>query len=1127
LTDTAILISAAVFQFSKNTTYYWHVCAKNASGEGAYSSAWSFITTSAATPAQPTLVSPANNALNVNKDTVAFNWNDVTGASYYVLQVARTNDFSNLVVSLDSLTVSNYTLINKLGYDSTYYWRVQCHSKGGYSPWSVVRYFSTGPSLPPKVALIAPANTEGFLSVNPLLVWAKTIRTERYIIQVSTDTTLTPIVFTDTITSVNDTDVTVSTTLLNNSKYFWRVCAGNVSGLGPWSDVRSFKTRLEQPILLLPANNATNVALPVTFSWRKTPASSSYRLQIATDINFNTIVLNNTPIPDSFYTCTTLLSTTQYYWHIRAYNATDSSAWSIGRTFTTTLSLPQAPVLTTPADSAINVAPQPRFEWLIVPTATSYIVEISDSWNFGTVVSSSTTSNIYLNLTNVTLANLTRYYWRVKAYNSIGWGPYSIVRTFKTVIDDPSAPVLVAPVNNEDSVRVPVNFVWKKANLAESYRLQVRLNTTVILDTSGIKDTAVSIGTLAKGTTYTWQIGAKNAAGTIWSVERSLSTIFKGPAAPVLVAPAVNATNVPVKATFIWRKVPLAQYYSIQVSTTNPFTTVVFEKDSVKDTTTTSDTLVNNTKYYWHVRSRNKLSELPVPGAWSAVDSFTTVIGPPAVPVLVSPVNGEQNLTLNTTLTWTIVTNAVSYSLQVSKRSDCSTTVINKNSLTAVTYPIAAGTLENNTTYYWRVNATNSNSTSAWSAIWSFRTLPTIPATPALVLPANDAKDQPIALSVSWNSVVGADSFSLQIATMVAFDSASIVLKRSGLTTASCVVNGLLNGTKYFWRVNACNAAGISPWSAIWSFTTIVAGPIAPVLAMPLNNSENQPVNLNLTWNAVTNASSYELQVATDNTFNPAAMVTDQMGITAVSYAVTNLSYLKKYFWRVNATNVSGVAPWSETWTFTTIVGPPVAPVLTSPTNGVTNQRTTVIFTWNTVPDVTSYKIQVSRDADFATDSLVCNLTTVSTTHTVNGLFYNRAYYWRVSATNSTGAGPWSTVWSFTTEPPTGIINPAPGKQYGFMAYPAIASRTCKEMRFTFKIPAFADAEVVIYDGTGSVIARPKVKTLVQGHGSVTWDLTTGRHTVAATGTYCAILKITDRKTSTVRYAKTMIGIKR
>ncbi|ESU29046.1 fpp1 protein [Flavobacterium limnosediminis JC2902] len=86
-------------------------------------------------------------------------------------------------------------------------------------------------------------------------------------------------------------------------------------------------------------------------------------------------------------------------------------------------------------------------------------------------------------------------------------------------------------------------------------------------------------------------------------------------------------------------------------------------------------------------------------------------------------------------------------------------------------------------------------------------------------------------------------------------------------------------------------------------------------LSTPANNAVGQNVSLNLTWAANSNASSYDVQVATDPAFTN---IIRSGNSTTTSYSVSGLSQAANYYWRVLPKNVSCSGTYSTGFKFTT-----------------------------------------------------------------------------------------------------------------------------------------------------------------------------------------------------------------
>jgi hypothetical protein len=78
-----------------------------------------------------------------------------------------------------------------------------------------------------------------------------------------------------------------------------------------------------------------------------------------------------------------------------------------------------------------------------------------------------------------------------------------------------------------------------------------------------------------------------------------------------------------------------------------------------------------------------------------------------------------------------------------------------------------------------------------------------------------------IPTTLTWNTSTRATSYSVQVSRSTSFTNSNLVYNVSGITATSTLVStGLLSKTKYYWRVNATNAAGTSSWSNSRNFTT-------------------------------------------------------------------------------------------------------------------------------------------------------------------------------------------------------------------------------------------------------------------------------------------------------------------
>jgi uncharacterized repeat protein (TIGR02543 family) len=573
-----------------------------------------------------------------------------------------------------------------------------------------------------------------------------------------------------------------------------------------------------------------------------------------------------------------------------------------------------------------------------------------------------------------------------------------------TVINvNPQAPTLVSPSNGATGQPISLTLRWNKVPSATGYTVQVATDNafnTLIVQDSTFADTSLSVLRLANYTAYYWRVRAKNPGGiSEWSTARSFTTVALIPGVPSLIWPAHDASNITLYPPLQWTAVTGATAYTVQVSRQSNYSDFIFNQ-AVTSTTQQVSVLLPNTKYHWRVNA----IVAGVAGAWAA-DSFTTIVAPPSAPALVSPASGATGVSTSPTLSWNVSVGAVTYDLQISTSVDFNTGTTIFPGLTTTSRTLSG--LMNNTIYYWRVNATNAGGSSGWST----RNFTTILAAPMLASPANGATSVSVTPTLSWNTVSGASSYTLQYATSSNFSTG--VTTRSSITATSLAITGLTNSTTYYWRVNATNTAGTSDWSVPRSFTTVAVIPPVPDLTAPASGATNVSTSPTLSWNPSSGATGYGLQVATNSAFSsPTSYSTAN-----TTYALTGLTNNTVYYWRVNASNTGGTSNWSAARSFTTIVAAPAPPVLSSPANNETNVAIPATLVWSTSVGAATYDLQVDTAASFSSPALMNFPTLTVPSYSISGLLNNKPYYWHVRAANAGGTSAWSSFWKFTTKP--------------------------------------------------------------------------------------------------------------
>lgn len=569
------------------------------------------------------------------------------------------------------------------------------------------------------------------------------------------------------------------------------------------------------PTLMSPANEAIDKPLKNAFSWKKTVHTSSYKVQVSPKTDFSELTLNREGLTDTVLTVEVPANATHYYWRVCSQNRAGAGSFSTVWSFTTVPAVPAAPAILSPADGAENIAVNPSVSWSASERAVSYQLQVSTQSNFaGLVLDKSDITQTSYALSG--LSNQTKYYWRVRAKNTGGFGDWSTISSFITIVAAPQWPALISPADSAQNVPLTVQLGWRSVTLATAYHVQVSKDnkfSTTLVNQKDIKDTTYAVQGLTNLVQYYWRVRAQNLGGySDWSTARSFITVIALPAIPVLVTPADSSENVDVKTALVWSKAERAATYRLQLSIRSDFSTLLEDKTELADTTFTPTALSHLTRYFWRVASLNASGS----SDWSPVGSFTTRVAAPAAPALIAPADKLTKVPLSPTLVWNTMALARSYRLQVGKNADLSAPLIDKKDLTDTLFVLSS--LEYSAVYYWRVAAINTTGSSDFSTTWSFKTVPRALAAPIPIYPSHDAKLSTVDIELQWHAVDRARNYHVQVTT--AADFSTLVHDKSMIADTTLLVSGLNHSQIYYWRVAAVNDDGEGPFSSSRSFTT-------------------------------------------------------------------------------------------------------------------------------------------------------------------------------------------------------------------------------------------------------------------------------------------------------------------
>lgn len=664
------------------------------------------------------------------------------------------------------------------------------------------------------------------------------------------------------------------------------------------------------PIHAFPEWKSKNNSLTPTFSWHKKIDALSYNLQVSKTSDFSSLFVIDESItaPDTEYISPELDYGTTYYVRINVTTDSGTSRWSATNIFTTTYDTPPPPSLISPVNNADTVPLSTLLLWNSSIGANTYQLQISfyDTFNT-TIIDTNTLTDTVFTLSS--LDNGTTFYWRVKATNLSGTSNWSATRKFTTIQQTPGTPVLLSPTNDTNEVDTSLTLEWESAARAVSYTLQISTVSSFssfVLNQSGITSTTSNEIPLSSATQYYWRVRAENTGGSgSWSSVANFTTVYPVPEIPQLSSPADKATSIPVSTTLSWNVAANAETYDLQVSNDKSFAATIVDLTGLTATSSEITSLARETVYYWRLRGVNPGG----PGSWSSIRSFTTIIEVPGIPVLCMPVNEAINIPVSTQLVWNKVQGVSSYGVQLSTDSSFTDYLVNQENIEDTLLNVE--NLPDSTVIFWRVNATNEGGTCGWSVTGTFTTIVSVPETPVLLLPEEDSEKEEIDQTFSWSTVTGAALYSIIIATDSSFD--NLVLDSNDISDTTITIKGLVNDTKYYWKVRAANEGGNGPWSAQRSFSTIIALPQKVSLVISDSIDTVKTSEKTLIWHSSEpEVERYLIEIADNENMENAIIDT----VTDTSKLILDLSDGTQYWWRVCAGNEAGIGEYSEKGTF-------------------------------------------------------------------------------------------------------------------------------------------------------------------------------------------------------------------
>jgi uncharacterized protein (DUF1800 family) len=596
-----------------------------------------------------------------------------------------------------------------------------------------------------------------------------------------------PIVGGLTDTSFNDTGLT------NGTKYYYRVIAVNSAGMSARSSEVSGT----------PGGNGGGGGTPppapsgltgiggdkqVMLTWSTSAGATSYSLFLGMTANGEASTPVRTGITGNSFTATGLTNGIKYFFKLAAMNGGNISAMSNETSATPAgAPLPPAPSgLTSKAGDK-----QVVLTWTAIPTAgATYNIFRGTTSNgeASVAVAGGLTSPTF---TSMGLTNGTTYFFKVTA----SLGGVSSAMSNETSATPAGAPPPPAPsglTSTAGDKQVVLSWI-AIPTAGATYSVFRGTATNAESSTAvatGLTSPAFTNTGLTNGIPYFFKVTA-SVAGVSSAMSTETSATPAG--APPPPAPSgLTSTAGDKQVVLAWTAIPTAgATYSVFRGTATNAESNAAVATGLTSPAFTNTGLTNGTTYFFKVTAS-------VAGVSSAMSNETSAAPapppPPPSPTGLTATPGDKQVVL----AWTpIATPGATYSVfrGTTSNGESSTAIA-----TALTSPAFTNTgLTNGTTYFFKVTAVVANVSSAMSTEASATPAP--PSAPTGVSATPGDKQ----VILSWNTVAGAVSYNVYRGTTANGESGTALA--TGLTTATFTNTGLTNGTTYFYKVAAVNAA--------------------------------------------------------------------------------------------------------------------------------------------------------------------------------------------------------------------------------------------------------------------------------------------------------------------------------
>lgn len=653
----------------------------------------------------------------------------------------------------------------------------------------------------------------------------------------------------------------VDTGLTPGTVYYYRVYTSSPSGYSLTSNEQNAVTKPAAPSM---AANGIITTTSVVVNWSNVAGETGYKIERKTGAGgaWSQITTRGADVVTYTDNTPALTYNTQYYYRVRAYNASGDSDYSAEQGALTKFTTPTLSSATGSATTKIDLV------WADLAGETGYTIQYAPcnqntAANAGTYCSNTayyggwnTLATVAADVTTYQHTPLTSGY----AYR------YQVIANTTGNTSDPSNAIIawawmtgttvtITPAS-ETSLTISwtdivgeTNYTLERKQGAGGTWAEVTGAIGMAVNTVSKADSGLSLST-----EYCYRVKAfstnPNGPPSVYSTNEPC--LFTPLAAPVQSAPTGVTTS---QVDLSWSNVAGNTGYEVQrcqfTQLDSPLNAATYlDNDSYWNTCSTIATLAADTVSYtstgltsgYTYRYKVRDSYSGGYSAWSNAKAVTTIAPAPTLNVPTAASTTQLNLA------WGNVNGNTSYSLEWKLRSGADCTAGSWSLLTspaATTYAYNHTSLTAGTFYCYRIKAVGPSGDSAWSAE---RSQTTLAVPPTLNAPSGVTASQAV---LTWNNVTGNTSYKIERKTGAA--GAWGTLFTTAADAVSYTNTGLTAGTLYYYRISTNNAAGASAVSNEVSTTTT---PLAPTVTATTVSDDR----IDLSWPVKLGATDYKIE---------------------------------------------------------------------------------------------------------------------------------------------------------------------------------------------------------------------------------------------------------------------------